>query len=151
MNKLSVALATRNEEENIGRCLASVKDIADEIIIMDEFSTDRTEEIAKSYGAKVFKVKHEPIFHKTKQKALEKATGDWILQLDSDEEVTPALGNEILSTINNKPLTIPPSKTRLFVRHQKEVEKRDGKIGSETGEIVGFFVPRINFFLGRPL
>src|SRR3990172_1056786 len=66
--KLSVVLATRNEETNIEACLDSVKNIADEIIVIDENSSDKTREIAKKFGAKVYKVKHEPIFHKTKQK-----------------------------------------------------------------------------------
>ena len=74
--KLSVVLATRNEEKNIKACLESVKDIADEIIVVDESSTDKTRDIVKKMGATVYKVKHEPIFHITKQKALDKATGD---------------------------------------------------------------------------
>ncbi|MDP2860183.1 MAG: glycosyltransferase, partial [bacterium] len=65
MNKLSVAIATRNEEENIARCLSSVKGIADEIIVVDEYSTDKTVEIAKKYGAKVFEEPHHDIFHIT--------------------------------------------------------------------------------------
>ena len=72
--KLSVVLATLNEEENIATCIGSVKSIADEIVVVDEGSTDNTREIAKKLGARVFKVKHEPIFHKTKQKALPRAS-----------------------------------------------------------------------------
>ena len=97
---LSVVLATRNEEVNIGHCLESVKQIADEIIVVDEDSSDKTREIAKKYGAKVYKVNHEPIFHKTKQKAIDKATGDWILQLDADERMSPELANEVKNVIN---------------------------------------------------
>ena len=52
MIKLSVVIITLNEERNIGRCITSVKDIADEIIVVDSFSTDKTEEISKSLGAK---------------------------------------------------------------------------------------------------
>src|SRR3989344_1550657 len=95
MNTLSVVLATRNEEENIGRCLESVKKIADEIILVDENSQDKTIEVAKQYGAKIFLEPHHDIFHITKQKALDKATKDWILQLDADEVVTPELEKEI--------------------------------------------------------
>src|SRR3989339_856803 len=95
--RLSVVLATRNEEENIGRCLSSVKDIADEIIIFDEYSTDNTREIAEKYGAKVYLEEHHEIFHITKQKALEKAKGEWILQLDADEVVSRELAKEIVS------------------------------------------------------
>lgn len=148
MTKLSVVLAVCNEEENIGRCLMAVKDIADEIIVLDEYSTDKTVEIAKEYGAKVFEEPHHEIFHITKQKAIEKATGDWILQLDADEVVTPKLASEIKETIENPVKRDIPS---LFARHQRAVEKRDGKLGVNTGEIVAFFLPRRNMFLGKPL
>jgi glycosyltransferase involved in cell wall biosynthesis len=77
--KLSVVLATRNEEENIAECLESIHQLADEIVIVDERSTDNTCKIAKQYGAKIYQAKHEPIFHITKQKAINKATGDWVL------------------------------------------------------------------------
>ncbi len=148
MKKLSVVLATRNEEENIGRCLDSVEDFADEIIVVDEHSTDKTVEIAKKHGAEVFLEPHHAIFHITKQKALEKATGEWILQLDADEVVTPELAKEIVSTINGSP---PKINNALFIRHQKLIEERDGKIGKPTGEVVGYFVARRNMFLGKPL
>ncbi len=153
--KLSVVLATRNEEENIARCLESVKSIANEIIVFDEYSTDKTAEIAKKLGAKVYLEEHHDIFHITKQKALEKAKGEWILQLDADEVVTPELAKEITQKIqtekNQKNKTIESSKLKLFERHQKLIEERDGKIGKDTGEIVGYFLPRRNMFLGRPL
>jgi glycosyltransferase involved in cell wall biosynthesis len=156
MKKLSVVLATRNEEKNIGACLESVAKIADEIVVIDEGSTDGTREIARKYGARVFKVKHEPIFHKTKQKALDRAAGEWVLQLDADERVTPALAEEIKKVVEMgdgaiKNRKIPKKKKRLFERHQRLVEKRDGKIGKGSGEVVAFFVPRLNYFLGRPL
>ncbi len=160
---LSVVLATRNEEQNIGPCLESVKDIFDEIVIVDEDSTDKTRDIAKKYGAEVYKVKHEPIFHINKQKALEKATGDWVLQLDADERVTQELVNEIKKVVNSSNENLLnrmmgklvegslDKKLKLFKRHQRVIEKRDGKIGKPTGEVVAFFIPRLNFFLGKPL
>lgn len=151
MGKLSVAIATRNEEENIARCLNSVKDIAEEIIVVDEYSTDKTREMAEGLGAKVYLEPHHDIFHITKQKALDLATGDWILQLDADEVVTPELAKEIKLTINYKPLTIPPNKKKLFERHQKLIEERDGKIGKDSDEITGYFIARKNMFLGKPL
>ena len=149
MSKLSVVLATRNEEKNIGPCLKSIKAIADEIIVVDEYSTDKTREIAKKYGAKVYLEPHHDVFHITKQKALEKATGDWVLQLDADEVVTKELASEIrrLVTFNAQ----PKKTSELFIRHQKLVEHRDGKIGKDTGEVVAFFIPRLNYFLGSPL
>lgn len=100
MKKLSVVLATFNEEKNISDCINSFKDIVGEIIIFDESSTDKTREIATKLGADVVKVKHEAIFHKTKQKAMDKATGDWILQMDADERITPELSKEIIENIN---------------------------------------------------
>jgi len=71
MKKLSVALATFNEEENIARCLQSVKDFADEIVIVDGTSTDRTVEIAKKYHAKIEITTNPQIFHINKQKAID--------------------------------------------------------------------------------
>jgi glycosyltransferase involved in cell wall biosynthesis len=156
-NRLSVVLATRNEEKNIRDCLESVKDIADEIIVVDEKSQDRTSEIAKSLGARVYQVPHEPIFHKTKQKALDLATGDWILQLDADERVTPELAKEISEVNNMSQAALQEKrvenarKRRLFERHQRILEERDGKIGTDSGETVAFFIPRRNIFLGKPL
>ena len=157
MKKLSVVLAVRNEEENIGRCLDSINNIADEIVVVDEYSTDKTVEIAKKYSAKVFLEPHHDIFHITKQKALEKATGEWMLQLDADEVVTLSLAEEIKKIIDMPNDEIRARKLEhaekwnLFKRHQALIEARDGKIGRDTGEIVGFFIPRINIFLGRPL
>ena len=155
-NKLSVVLATRNEESNIERCLKSVKEIianlpaqAGEIIVVDEESTDATREIAERLGAKVFIEPHHEIFHITKQKALEKAKGEWVLQLDADEEITPELADEIVSIINHQPSTIVNNP--LFIRHQKLIEARDGLIGKKDGDVVGYFIPRRNIFLGKPL
>ena len=146
--KLSVVLATRNEEENIARCLESVKSIADEIIIFDEYSTDRTKEIAEKFGAKVFLEPHHDIFHITKQKALEQAKGEWILQLDADEVVTKELAKEIVSTVHGLPPTVH---NKLFNKHQMLIEQRDGVIEKQTGETVGYFIARRNMFLGKPL
>lgn len=152
MQKLSVVLATRNEEANIVRCLQSVENIADEIIIFDEYSEDKTREIAKGFGARVFKVKHQPVFHITKQKAMRMAKGEWILQLDADEVVTSGLSKEIKETIELGDEEILGRKIpEIFMRHQKVIERRDGRIGNEVGEVSAFFIPRVNMFLGKPL
>ena len=86
---LSVAIITFNEEANLRRTLESVK-WADEIVIVDSGSTDRTCEIAREFGAKVFE---EPWkgFAAQKNSALDKCQGDWILSLDADEEVSVGL------------------------------------------------------------
>lgn len=118
--KLSVVLATYNEARNIRNCLVTVKDIADEMIVFDESSTDRTRPLARQMGAKVFKVKHEPIFHVTKQKAIDKAKGEWILQLDADERITPQLRREI----------------------EREIKKEDN-------EYSAYYIKRKNYFLDK--
>lgn len=101
MQKLSVVLATYNEAQNLSRCLTSIKVIANEIIIVDGQSTDNTVKIAKHFGAKVFLVPNQANFHINKNLAINHATGDWILQLDADEVVSPALSSEIKSTITH--------------------------------------------------
>ncbi len=156
-SKLSVVYATKNEAENIGRSLLSIRTIANEVIIFDEHSTDGTVRIAEKLGAKVYDYDRKTNFHETKQKAIEKAKYDWILQLDADEVVTPELAKEIVEVIslpNEKLLHLKNHNDRLmklFSRHQKLIEKRDGKIGKETGEVVAFFIPRVNMFMGKPL
>jgi glycosyltransferase involved in cell wall biosynthesis len=156
MAKISVVLATRNEEDNIGPCLESVKDFASEIIVVDEGSTDKTVDIAKSYGAKVEIVRHEPIFHITKQKAIDMAQGDWILQLDADERVSKKLADEIvkITSLDESGIDEYESKVlqnNLFTRHQNLIEERDGKIGKDSGPYYAFFIPRLNYFLGKYL
>ena len=92
--KLSVAIITYNEEKNIKRCIESVKGIADEIVVVDSLSTDKTCEIAKSLGAKVILQKF--LGHiKQKQLAVDNCKNDWILSLDADEALSKELQNEI--------------------------------------------------------
>src|ERR1035437_8794928 len=96
---LSVAIATLNEEENLDACLESVKGLADEIVIVDGTSNDKTVEIAKNYGAKVLVKDNPQMFHINKQKAIDMTTCDWVLQLDADERVSPQLAAEIKKVI----------------------------------------------------
>jgi glycosyltransferase involved in cell wall biosynthesis len=90
---LSVAIITLNEEANLARTLSSVR-FADEVVVVDSGSTDRTLEIAESFGAKIFT---EPWkgFARQKNSAIEKCVGTWILSLDADEELTAELQREI--------------------------------------------------------
>ena len=95
---LSVILITKNEEANLKDCLESVS-FADEIIVVDSQSSDKTQEIARSFGAKLEITSDWPGFGPQKNRALNLATQDWVLSIDADERVTPELKQEILATI----------------------------------------------------
>lgn len=114
---LSVVIITLNEEANLVRTLQSVP-WADEIIVVDSGSTDRTLAVARTFQARVF-VETWKGFAGQKNSALHKATGDWILSLDADEEVEPELGEEIRQVLADNPTA------------------------------AGYWIPRKNFFLGR--
>ncbi|HTD64964.1 MAG TPA: glycosyltransferase [Candidatus Limnocylindria bacterium] len=85
--RLTVCLITKNEERFLGSCLESIRDIAQQIIVMDTGSTDATREIAALSGAEVFSFAWCDDFSAARNAALERATGDWILFLDADEEL----------------------------------------------------------------
>lgn len=97
MPLLSVIIITKNEAHNIEDCLKSVA-FADEIIVFDSGSTDSTVDICRHYTDKVF-ITDWPGYGAQKQRALEAATGEWVLSIDADERVTPQLKEEILSEI----------------------------------------------------
>lgn len=85
--RLSLCMIVKNEEDCIGRCLKSIQDVANEIIIVDTGSTDRTIEICTSFGAKIYPYTWNGSFADARNYGLDQATGDWILWLDADEEV----------------------------------------------------------------
>src|SRR3989344_3837469 len=85
MQTISLCMIARNEELYLEQCLNSVKDLADEIIIVDTGSTDKTKEIAKKFGAKVFDFKWVDDFSAARNESLKHAAKDWILVLDADE------------------------------------------------------------------
>lgn len=117
---VSAVLITKNEEKNIKRCLESVKWV-DEIVLVDGYSTDRTVEIAKSYGAKIVMHKFEGDFGMERNIGNESATSDWILALDADEVIPPKTREKIEEVLKN---------------------------GSEFD---AYNVPRLQYFLGKPL
>lgn len=124
---ISVVLATHNEEKNIKKCLASVKSFASEIIVVDGASTDQTREIAKKMGARVFKTTNKANFHINKQKAMDKAKGNLVLQLDADEAVDEELADFI-----------------------KKIDKKIGKQKQfSKNETVAWWIKRRNLFMGR--
>jgi glycosyltransferase involved in cell wall biosynthesis len=92
--RLSVIVITKNEERAIARCLESVR-FADELVVVDSGSTDHTVEICKRLGARMEVTQDWPGFGPQKNRALALATGDWVLSVDADEWVSPALADEI--------------------------------------------------------
>jgi glycosyltransferase involved in cell wall biosynthesis len=107
---LSVCLITKNEEANLSRTLVSVEGLADEIIVVDSGSTDKTVTIAKSFNANVF-IEDWKGYGQQKNSAIEKCNGDWILLIDADEVITGQLKEKIRSMINQ-----PKSKDIYFIR-----------------------------------
>ncbi|MFA3781440.1 glycosyltransferase family 2 protein [Melioribacteraceae bacterium 4301-Me] len=100
-NKLSVLIIAGNEEKNIKDCLESVK-WADEIVLIDSESKDKTIEIAKQFTDKIFIKKWEG-FSPQRKYGLEKVSYDWVLSLDADERVSDELKNEIQRLLNSEP------------------------------------------------
>jgi glycosyltransferase involved in cell wall biosynthesis len=139
---LSVVIITYNEEANIGRTLESVKHlVADdkgEVIVVDSGSTDRTVEIARSSGAKVF-IEGWKGYAAQKNSALEKASGDWILSLDADESID----SELLADLLEQPSDSLPNQ-------QPSLTLRDpGRGAHAAAGASGFWIARKNYFLGR--
>lgn len=99
--KISAAIITFNEEKNIARCIESLLPVADEILIVDSFSKDRTKEIALSYP-KVHFIENPFEGHiQQKNIALQGAKNEWVLSLDADEALTPELTDSILNILEN--------------------------------------------------
>ncbi len=107
-HSLSVVYAVYNEAANLARSLDSIKDLADEIIVVDGSSTDQTREIAKQYGAQIIKTTNKPIFHINKQMAMAAARGEWTLQMDADEVVDGEMRQDIKRLVN-APLDAQPA------------------------------------------
>ena len=123
MVRLSAYLIVKDEARDLPACLDSLKGLADELVVVDDLSTDRTAELCRERGARVFSRKLDG-FGSQKQYALERCTGDWVLSIDADERVRPELAEEIRSVLR------PPS--------------------SEIGT-VGYDVSRQMYFLGKRL
>ena len=99
--RISVVISTKNEEKNIKECLESVK-WADEIVVVDDMSTDKTVEICKEYTSKIFIRDSQGDFHRNKNFGAEQVSGEWILSLDADEIITSELAEEIQKAIQDK-------------------------------------------------
>jgi len=116
---LAVVVITLNEERNLGGCLESVQ-WADEIVVVDAQSTDRTVEIARQYTDKVF-VRPWPGFGPQKNFAMDQTNAEWVLIVDADERVIPLLQEEILELMRT----------------------------GQPPDVAGFEIPRRNYFYGR--
>lgn len=100
--RLSAIVITRNESANISDCLLSLH-FADEVIVLDNGSTDGTADIARRLGAQVAVTDDWPGFGPQKNRVLDLASGEWVLSIDADERVTPELCDEIQATISGDP------------------------------------------------
>jgi glycosyltransferase involved in cell wall biosynthesis len=102
VNRFSVCLVAQNEQENLPRCLRSVQNLADEIVVVDGGSTDRTREVALEFGSKVFT---RPFTNHADQKnyASSLATNDWIFLLDADEELSEELQESVRQWKSHEP------------------------------------------------
>jgi GT2 family glycosyltransferase/Flp pilus assembly protein TadD len=98
---LSLCMIVKNEEHHLPKCLTSIKSFANEIIIVDTGSTDRTKDIARAFGASVYDVSWTGDFAEARNTSLAKATGDWVLVLDADEVISP-LDHPALARLLNK-------------------------------------------------
>lgn len=100
--KLSVCMIVKNEAKNIARCLESVSDIADEIVVVDTGSEDDTKAIAASHGAMVYDFQWVDDFSKARNYSIDRATGDWILILDGDDEFEKKDSEKLMEIINSE-------------------------------------------------
>ena len=134
---ISLIILTYNEEIHIGRLLENIAGFADEVFIVDSYSTDKTLEIAEKYGAKI--IQH-PFENQAQQFnwALDNLNikNEWILRLDADEYLTPELKNEIADVLLNT--------------ETSDVSKIDGDVRtSDVQNINGFYIKRRVYFMGR--
>ncbi len=128
---LSVVIIARNEEKLIGEAIESAK-FADEVLVLDTGSTDKTAAVAKKAGARVIKRPTKGLaFARWRTEAIKEVRGDWIFYLDADERITPELKSEILQIVSHS------------LSHT-------GCVHSDTpGVSMAYAVPRENYYLGR--
>ncbi|WP_414565886.1 MULTISPECIES: glycosyltransferase [unclassified Anabaena] len=100
--KLSLCMIVKNEETTLPKCLSSVQNVVDEMVILDTGSSDRTVYIAQQFGAKLYHFQWSNDFSAARNAALKHVTGDWILVLDADETLTPSIVPQIKSVIESE-------------------------------------------------
>src|SRR3989344_4358786 len=178
--KISAALATYNEEDNITDCIESLEKVADEIVVVDGSSQDRTAEIAKSHGAKVIKTSNKTMFHINKNMAIDNCSNQWIFLIDADERVSVDLAKEIKQVVESNPKqngffinrknwflgdylkkggAYPDSVIRLFKKGrgrlpEKSVHEQikiDGEVGHLENDILHLADPTFERYLKRAI
>jgi glycosyltransferase involved in cell wall biosynthesis len=122
---ISVCMIVKNEENKISRALDCVKDLADEIIIVDSGSTDKTIRIAKKYGAKVYGHKFKT-FAEQRNYAISKCSNEWILDIDADEIIPPETIKEITQVLNS---------SNLFTHYAYYIWREEYYLGEKVMEI----------------
>ena len=123
---LSVIVLTRNEEKHIRACLESVRGFANELLVLDSGSNDRTVEIARECGAHVEQRAFDN-YPNQRNAAIEMARGDWIFFIDADERATPAFGQELIA----------------------QITRADERRGRGEPACIGFWAPRRNIIFGK--
>ena len=158
---LSLCMIVKNEEKHLVRCLRSVRDIVDEIIVVDTGSTDRTKDIAKVFGAKVLDFPWTGDFSEARNHSLEQATGDWILILDADEIISArdfAELNDLIHQATKSPIAYSIA-TKNYTRNVGIMGwvRNTGQYPEEAGagwiisRKVRLFMRRKNIFFANPV
>jgi glycosyltransferase involved in cell wall biosynthesis len=174
MRGISVAIITFNEERNLADCIRSCEAIADEIVVLDSFSTDRTEQIAASFPSVRFSQHAFDGHVEQKNRALARCRNEWVLSLDADERLTPELRDEIaalepgdrdgfrmprLTFAMGRPIRhagwYPQRKYRLFRRSRARWTGEnphdyivvDGKGGDLAGDLLHYSVRDLSHYL----
>ncbi len=177
---ISASLATYNEENNIVDCITSLKKIADEIVIVDGESKDRTTQLAQKMGARVISTSNKSMFNINKNLAIKNCTGEWVLLMDADERISDELTQEIKQTVQGDALysgywinrrnwflggflkkggAYPDAVIRLFRRGKgilpeisvHEQVEIDGEVGYLNNDILHFTDPSFERYLKRAI
>ncbi len=138
---ISLSMIVKNEEKQLPECLESVKNAVDEIIVVDTGSTDRTKEIAKEYGAKVYDFEWKDDFAAARNESIKRCSGEWILYMDADERLTEESTKIIRDTVSNA----PPERGGFICTIESEHKQLTGETEIHRG---GY--PRLFRNLGYP-